>query len=167
MVEVIRRLFSEGVSGLGARQLKLFLNLYPPYLGAGVRVVHAADDFSRWDVEMKLTRYNRNYFGTHFGGSLYSMCDPFFLLIVIKMLGSEYLVWDKEASIRFKKPGRGRVKARFEVSRERIAEIKAEVDRKRKMDVVVSVEVVSDEGEVVAEVEKRLYVRKKGPYSRQ
>ncbi len=67
---MIRRFLAEGVSALNARQLKLLFNLYLPYLGAGIRVVSAADDYSRWDVEMNLSHYNRNYFGTHFGGSL-------------------------------------------------------------------------------------------------
>jgi acyl-coenzyme A thioesterase PaaI-like protein len=134
MLGMIRRLLAEGVSALGARQLKLLFKIYLPYLGAGIRVVGVADDYSRWDVEMKLAHYNRNYFGTHFGGSLYSMCDPFFALIVRKMLGPGYIVWDKEATIRFKRPGRGRVRATFHVPRVRIEEIRVEVDASRKMD---------------------------------
>jgi hypothetical protein len=153
------------VRRLSARQLKLFLNLYPPFLGAGVRVTYGAEDFSRWDVEMSLRPYNRNYFGTHFGGSLYSMCDPFFLLIVTKMLGDGFIVWDKEGVIRFKKPGRGRVRARFEVSRERIEELRAEVLKKRRSEPLFVAEVRDDSDAVIAEVEKRIYVRRKGPYS--
>lgn len=162
---MIRRLLDEGVAALDARQLKWFLNVYPPYLGAGIRVVHAAADFSRWEVQMRLTRYNRNYFGTHFGGSLYSMCDPFFLLILAKTLGRDYIVWDKEATIRFRRPGRGTVRALFEIPRSRIEEIMATVERKRKLEPTFTTEVKDEEGNVVAEVEKRIYVRKKGPYS--
>jgi acyl-coenzyme A thioesterase PaaI-like protein len=157
MVEIVRR--------LNAKQLKLFLNFYPPYLGAGIRVTHAAEDYTRWDVEMKLTRFNGNYFGTQFGGSLYSMCDPFFLLILTKTLGDRFIVWDKEGTIRFKRPGRGRVRARFEIQKDRIDAIRAEVDKNRRMEPVFTVEVHDDEQHVVAEVEKRIYVRKKGPYS--
>lgn len=162
---MIRRLLDEGVAALSARQLKWFLNVYPPYLGAGVRIVYAADDYSRWEVEMRLTRYNRNYFGTHFGGSLYSMCDPFFLLILAKTLGREYIVWDKEAKIRFRRPGRGTVRAVFEIPKSRIDEIIVTVDRKRKLEPTFSVDVQDEEGNVVAEIEKRIYIRKKGPYS--
>jgi acyl-coenzyme A thioesterase PaaI-like protein len=165
MLGVFRRFRTAGVSALDARKLKLLFKVYLPYLGAGIRVVGVADDCSRWDVEMKLAHYNRNYFGTHFGGSLYSMCDPFFALIVSKMLGPGYIVWDKEATIRFKRPGRGRVRATFSVSRERVEEIRAEVDRSRKVEPTFMAEVRDDEDAVVAEVEKRIYVRRKDPLS--
>jgi acyl-coenzyme A thioesterase PaaI-like protein len=160
MLGAIRRLLTEGASGLNARELRLLFRIYRPYLGAGIRVVDAADDYSRWDVEMKLAHYNRNAFGTHFGGSLYSMCDPFFCLSVSKMLGPGYTVWDKEATIRFKRPGRGRVRATFEVSRERVEEIRAEVERVQKAEPTFIAEVRDDEDAVVAEVEKRLHVRR-------
>jgi acyl-coenzyme A thioesterase PaaI-like protein len=165
MLGVIRRFLTAGVSALDARKLKLLFKIYLPYLGAGIRVVGVADDCSRWDVEMKLAHYNRNYFGTHFGGSLYSMCDPFFALIVSKMLGPGYIVWDKEATIRFKRPGRGRVRATFYVPRERVEEIRAEVDQRRKMEPTFMAEIRDDEDAVVAEVEKRIYVRRKDPRS--
>ncbi len=165
MLRRIRTLLAEGAVALDARELKWFLNLYPPFVGAGIRVTYAADDYSRWDVELRLNRFNRNYFGTHFGGSLYAMCDPFYLLIVAKALGREYIVWDKEAVIRFKRPGRGRVRARFEIAKDRIEEIRREVDRKRKLEPTFVAEVRDEADVIVAEIEKRIYVRKKGPYS--
>src|ERR1043166_5056857 len=78
-----------------SRKLRRFINFYPPYLGAAVRVTHIAEDFRRVEVEMPLRFYNRNYFGTHFGGSLYSMCDPFYVLMLANILGPGYIVWDK------------------------------------------------------------------------
>ena len=90
-----------------ARFLRL-MRVYPPYLGAGVRVTRAEPDLSRVDVELRLTRWNRNYVGTHFGGSLYSMCDPFFMLMLMTRLGPGYVVWDKSASIEFLRPGAAR-----------------------------------------------------------
>src|SRR5689334_18498320 len=99
--------------GRRARQLQRRINFYSPYLGAGVRVTRVSEDFRQVDVEMPLRFYNRNYVGTHFGGSLYSMCDPFYMLMLIHILGPEYIVWDKAAAIRFKKPGKGVVKASF------------------------------------------------------
>lgn len=136
------------------------LNLYPPYLGAGVRV-RIAPDFRTFDVRMKLRWWNRNYVGTHFGGSLYTMCDPFFMLILMEHLGRDYVVWDKAASIRFRRPGRGTVRAIFHIPEERIAEIRAAADRDGKLEPVFQVEVVDERGDVVAEVEKLLYVRRK------
>lgn len=139
--------------------LRLF-NVYPPYLGAGVRV-KASPDLHTFEVRMKLRFWNRNYVGTHFGGSLYTMCDPFFMLILMNALGRDYIVWDKEATIRFRRPGRGTVRATFHIPPERVAEIKAEADEKRKVEPVFKADVLNDQGEVVAEVEKLLYVRRK------
>jgi len=146
------------------RWLFRLLSLYPPYLGAGVRVTHVARDLSAIEVKMKLHFWNRNYVGTHFGGSLYSLVDPFFMLLLIEALGPGYIVWDKEATIRFKRPGRGTVRARFELPAERVAEIRAAVDAGAagKTEPRFTVQVLSAEGEVVAEVEKLLYVRRKG-----
>jgi hypothetical protein len=76
-------------------RLQLLVNAYPPYLGAGVRLTRIAEDFHSVDVEMRLRRWNRNTVGTHFGGSLYSMVDPFFMIMLTELLGSGYAVWDK------------------------------------------------------------------------
>ena len=144
-----------------AAKLKRLLNIYAPYLGAGVRVTHIADDFLTAHVEMPLRFYNRNYVGTHFGGSLYSMCDPFYMLMLINVLGPEYIVWDKSAAIRFKRPGKGTVKAVFQIPPERIAEIKAAANDQGKVEPQFQVLVTDAEGLVVAEIDKLLYVRKK------
>jgi acyl-coenzyme A thioesterase PaaI-like protein len=141
--------------------LKL-VNFWPPYLGAGVRVKKMTKDFSVIEVEMKLRFWNKNYVGVHFGGSLYSMVDPFLMLMVMESLGArDYIVWDKIATIRFKKPGKGTVRARFELTPEKVAEIREGVEVKGKVEPVFIVNVVDDEGTVIAEVEKTLYVRRK------
>jgi hypothetical protein len=144
-----------------ASKLKRRLGVYAPYLGAGVRVTHIADDFLTVHVEMPLRFYNRNYVGTHFGGSLYSMCDPFYMLMLINILGPEYIVWDKSAAIRFKRPGKGTVKAVFEIPAERVAEIKAAADSMGKVEPQFQVLVMDEEGQIVAEIDKLLYVRRK------
>jgi len=144
-----------------ARKLKRWIGMYPPYLGAGVRVTELADDFKTVRVEMPLRFYNRNYVGTHFGGSLYSMCDPFYMLMLINILGPEYIVWDKAATIRFKRPGKGVVKAVFQLSDEQIAAIKAAADTQGKVEPQFQVTVTDSDGNVVAEIDKLLYVRKK------
>ena len=143
-----------------SRLLK-WINLWPPFLGAGVHVKEFSEDFTSVVVEMKLHFWNRNYVGTHFGGSLYAMTDPFFMLMLIENLGRDYIVWDKAASIRFKKPGNGRVHAHFELSKEQIASIRDQADRLPKVEPVFQVSVVDDSGTVIAEVEKTLYVRRK------
>ncbi len=144
-----------------SRKLRRRINCYPPYLGAAVRVTHVADDFRRVEVEMPLRFYNCNYVGTHFGGSLYSMCDPFYMLMLINILGPDYIVWDKAAAIRFKKPGKGLMKATFELTEEKIAEIRAAAEAQPKVEPQFQVLVKDEEGNVVAEVDKLLYVRRK------
>ena len=144
-----------------ARKLHRRINFYPPYLGAAVRVTHISDDFHDVEVEMPLRFYNRNYVGTHFGGSLYSMVDPFYMLMLMNILGPGYIVWDKAASIRFKKPGKGVMKASFHLSEEQITEIRAAADTQSKVEPQFLVVIKDSEGNTVAEVDKLLYVRKK------
>jgi acyl-coenzyme A thioesterase PaaI-like protein len=147
-----------------ARRLRLrLINLYPPYLGAGIRVTEIAPDFRSVRVRMRLGFFNRNYVGTHFGGSLYSMCDPFFMLMVLENLGDDYIVWDKEARIRFVRPGRGTVQAHFRVSGEELEALRAAVDRDGTAEQVFSVDVTDEPGRIVARVDKRVYVRRKTP----
>jgi hypothetical protein len=141
----------------GSAILRL-LNVWPPYVGAGIRVRPAAD-LRTYEVRMKLRWWNRNFVNTHFGGSLYSMCDPFFMLILAEALGRGYVVWDKAATIRFRRPGKGTVRAAFQIPQERVDEIRAAADRGEKVEPLFTVEVLDEQGEIVAEVEKLLYVR--------
>jgi acyl-coenzyme A thioesterase PaaI-like protein len=145
------------------RKFQRRLTFYPPFLGAGIRIKHVSDDIRTVEVHMPLHFWNQNYVGTHFGGSLYAMCDPFFMLILINNLGKDYVVWDKSATIRFKKPGTGTVKAVFHVPQERIDEIRSQADVQGKVEPQFQVQVTDQDGNVVAEVDKLLYVRRKKP----
>ncbi len=149
------------MSDLRRRLLMKFVNFYPPFLGAGIRVRYPKDDPYTIVVRMKLTFYNRNLFGTQFGGSLYAMTDPFFLFIMSRHLGPGYLVWDKKAEIEFLKPGRGPVTARFHVPPDEVARVKALADAGETVEPVYVAEIISDDGTLVARVTKTLWVRKK------
>ena len=149
------------LSKLRKKYILKLINLYPPYLGAGVSVRALNQEETSLEVSMKLRSWNQNYVGTHFGGSLYSMCDPWFMLVLIKQLGAEYLVWDKAASIRFVRPGKGRVRAVFEISKDRVEEIKTSVEKEGKIEPEFQVNVMNEEGEVVAKVHKTLWIKKK------
>jgi acyl-coenzyme A thioesterase PaaI-like protein len=105
------------VSAFWTRLRERLVNFYPPMLGAGIR--SRSVDERTVDVEMKLTAFNRNIVGVHFGGSLYAMCDPWFMLILMHTLGRDYIVWDKAAGIRFVRPGRGTVRAHFHIPQSR------------------------------------------------
>jgi len=146
-------------------RFQLLVNLYGPYLGAGVRVTRIAGDFGAIEVEMRLRPWNRNYVGTHFGGSLFSMVDPFFMIMLIELLGKGYSVWDKSGSIRFRRPGRGTVRARLEISPARVEEIRQAADAGGKTEPTFRVEIRDEQGEVVAEVEKLISVKRaiRGP----
>ena len=135
------------------------INFYPPLLGAGIR--SRTIDERTISVEMKLTRLNRNIVGVHFGGSLYAMCDPWFMLILMRLLGRDYIVWDKAASIKFVKPGRSDVTATFHIPQERLDEIIQATESGEKIEPTFTVDVLDNQGQVIAQVEKILYVRRK------
>lgn len=142
-------------------RFQVLINLYPPYLGAGVRVTHVANDFHVIEVQMRLHRWNQNYVGTHFGGSLFAMADPFYMLMLIELLGPGYTVWDKAATIKFRRPGRSTVRARFEILPERVEEIRRAVDEQGKLETAFAASITGQQGEVVAEVEKLISVRRR------
>lgn len=137
------------------------LSLYAPYLGAGVRVDHISPDFREARVSMKLRWYNVNYVGTHFGGSLYAMTDPFYMLLLMRNLGPDYVVWDKAASIDFVRPGRGRVMASFLLSDAMLTDVRQHTASGDKYTPTWPVEVIDEDGKLVARVEKTLYIRRK------
>jgi hypothetical protein len=141
--------------------MRRLLNLWPPLLGAGIRVKRLQSDWKEIDVEMNLHFWNANFVGTHYGGSLYSMTDPFYMLMLIQNLGRDYIVWDKSANIRFRKPGKGRVVARFRLSDEQIEGIRRDLQTQPRIEPTFLVEVTDESGEVIAEVQKVLHVRKK------
>lgn len=134
------------------------LSLYPPYIGAGVRA-QAQLDRNRYVVRMPLRWFNRNIFGSHFGGSLFSMCDPFFALVVQEKLGDDYEVWMKHACIDYLRPGRGTVSGIFQVDEERLAAIRHAVDTHGRDNPEFEVEIRDEAGHVVVRVHQRLHVR--------
>lgn len=141
--------------------LEKMINLYGPFLGAGVKLEKMSKDYRQARVTMPLTFYNKNYMGTQFGGSLYAMVDPWYMLMLIKNLGKDYIVWDKAATINFRKPGRGKVHADFILTQDVIDEIKASMESSVKMDKIFKVEIKDEEGKLIADVDKVLYIRKK------
>ena len=141
--------------------LRRWINLWPPFVGAGIRVVHIAPDVKAVDVEMKLRWWNANYVGTHFGGSLFAMTDAFYMLMLMANLGDDYIVWDKAASIRYRKPGKGTVRAEFRIRDAQLDDIREKLKTLPKYEPVFTVEVKDGQGMVIAEVEKVLHVRRK------
>jgi acyl-coenzyme A thioesterase PaaI-like protein len=137
------------------------LNLWPPFLFTGIHVAAIAHDWRHARVELRMRPWNRNYVGTHFGGSLFAMTDPFWMLLVMQALGRDYFVWDKAGEIEFVKPGRGVVVADFRIGEEALAEIRAATSGGQKCLRWFEVDITNAQGEIVARVRKQLYVRLK------
>lgn len=136
-------------------------NLFPAYWCTGARITYLADDFREVRIEIPLNLRTRNYVGTVFGGSIYAAVDPVYMLMLIRNLGSDVEVWDKSARIRFLRPGRGTLHARFVLEDEEIRTIREALRARPKVDRTYHVEVVSDDGTPHAEVEKVIHVRQK------
>jgi acyl-coenzyme A thioesterase PaaI-like protein len=144
-----------------ARGLRRMLNLWPPFLFAGVHVRAIGEDWRSAEVELRMRRWNRNYVGTHFGGSLFAMTDPFWMLLTLHALGRDYMVWDQAGEIRFLKPGRGTVRAVFRLEDAVLDEIRAAAADGSKQLRWFETDIVDDAGETVARVRKQVYVRLK------
>lgn len=149
------------LGGPQSRALRRGVNLWPPFLGAGIRVQRIAPDMKAIDVEMRLRWWNANYVGTHFGGSLFAMTDAFYMLMLMANLGRDYIVWDKAATIRYRKPGKSTVRAEFRLTDSQLDDIREKLKTLPKYEPTFTVEVKDEQGTVIAEVEKLLYVRKK------
>lgn len=145
------------------RQKILFkiMNFWPPFFFAGIHIDHISKDMLEVDVSLKLRFWNRNYVGTAYGGSLYSMADPFYMLMLIQLLGRGYIVWDKAANIRFKKPGTTKVYAQFRLTQEQVQSFRDELKTKNKIEPTLTVYIKDEEGNVIAEVDKLLYIKNK------
>lgn len=145
-----------------SRMMRWAFNLFPAYRGTGGRVTYIASDWSEVRVRLPLNWRTRNYVGTIFGGSIYGAVDPFYMVMLIRRLGPEYIVWDKAATVRFKKPGRGTLTARFAVPDAELRAIEqALANGAPSVDRVYQVELTDAEGAVVATVEKVVYIRRK------
>ena len=144
-----------------AKYLRIIGNWWSPFRGAGIKITYVSPDYREIKVRMRLRWFNRNYVGTHFGGSLYAMTDPFYMMMLINNLGSGYIIWDKEARIDFKKPGKTTVYAHFVFHEEEIQAIKAKADELGKYVFDKPINVVDEHGEIIASIIKTLYVRRR------
>ena len=144
-----------------SKTLKSLINIYPPYWGTGIRLSHIADDYREATVTMKLRFYNRNYVNTHFGGSLYAMVDPFYMLMLMHILGRDYVVWDQAATIEFVSPARGMVSAHFVINDRIVEDIEKNTAAGEKYLPRFEIDIIDEQGTVVARATKTLYIRRK------
>jgi acyl-coenzyme A thioesterase PaaI-like protein len=137
------------------------MNIWPPFRGAGIRVREIAPDWCYVRVELRQGLLNRNFVGTHFGGSLFAMTDPFYMLMLLHALGPDYVVWDQSAEIEYLKPGRGTVRAEFRLDPPYLERLREQAADGSKLLPEFAIEITDAGAEVVARVRKRLYVRLK------
>lgn len=137
------------------------MNLWPPFLFTGIHVTTVSEDYRHVRVELRMRPWNRNYVGTHFGGSLFAMTDPFWMLTVMHNLGRDYYVWDRAGEIEFLKPGRGTVSAEFRLEPALLEQLRAATEGGEKYLHWFSNDIVDAQGEVVARVRKQVYLRLK------
>ncbi|CAH0344045.1 DUF4442 domain-containing protein [Bacillus sp. CECT 9360] len=140
---------------------KLGFNLFPAFRGTGGRITYIASDFSEIRLKLPLNWRTKNYVRTIYGGSMYGAIDPVYMLMLLKTLGTDYIVWDKAASIRFKKPGRTTLFATFTLTADELQTIKRELEEQLKIDRIYTVHLVDKEGNIYATAEKTMHIRKK------
>ena len=146
---------------VSARTLRRVLNIWPPFLFSGIRVRELADDWRHARVELREHWYNRNFVGTHFGGSLFAMTDPFWMIMTLQALGDGYIVWDQAGEIEFVKPGRGTVVAEFRLDDAVLDGIRAATANGGKHLHWFETEIRDQDHAVVARLRKRVYIRRK------
>ena len=144
-----------------SRSFRWGWNLFPAYRGTGGRVIYIADDWHEARIKLPLSWRTRNYVGTIYGGSIYASIDPIYMLMLMHILGKDYVVWDKAATIRFRKPGKTTLYADFLLTPDEIDEIKRLAEIERSVDRIYTVELKDKEGVVHASIEKTLYIKKK------
>src|SRR5690606_7329484 len=154
-MSVLTAALLKGVA-MSPRWFRRLINLWPPLFFSGIKATYISDDFYRVEVMLKLRWYNRNYVGTQFGGSLFAMTDPWYMVMLVHVLGDEYFVWDKGAHIDFVAPGRGPVRAVFELSQEQLEVIREHTAEGKKYLPTFDVNIVDAEDAVIAHVRRKL-----------
>lgn len=143
------------------RTFRWGFNLFPAFRGTGGRVVYISDDWSEVRIKLPLSWRTRNYVGTIYGGSIYASIDPIYMLMLMNILGKGYVVWDKAATIRFRKPGKTTLFADFKLTGDEIEEIRKLAKTERSIDRVYNIELKDKAGVVHASIEKTLYIAEK------
>lgn len=140
---------------------RLMFNFFPAYWGSGARITYLADDWREVRIRLPLTWRTRNYVGTIYGGSMYSAVDPIYMVMLIQLLGPDYVVWDKSSTINFKRPGRSPLYACFRLDEVETKAIIAELEKRDSIEKFYQVDLVESEGKVAATVEKTIHIRRK------
>jgi Rps23 Pro-64 3,4-dihydroxylase Tpa1-like proline 4-hydroxylase len=146
------------------RRFRWMMNCFPTYFGTGGRILFISSDWREIHIRLSLNLFTYNYVGVVYGGSIYSAIDPFYMLQLIHILGKAYVVWDKAATIRFLRPIKKKVYARFLIDEVLIEKIKQQIAQTQEMEITLPVEWIDKEGNVYAHIDKVLYIASKEYY---
>ncbi len=146
---------------LKAKYFKFLVNLWPPLFFSGIKVIRVSADYREIDVALKLRWYTKNYVGVQYGGSLFSMTDPWYMVMLMTVLGRNYYVWDKTVEIDYIKPGKTHVYAKFLLTQEKIDEIKSKTANGEKYLPEFLIEIRDENNELIAKLKRTLYVKLK------
>lgn len=135
-------------------------NFFPAYRGSGGRIVYISDDYHEIHIKLPLNWRTKNYVGTIFGGSMFAATDPIYMVMLLKILGKDYVVWDKSTNIRFKRPGKTTLFAKFLITPAEVSEIKAQLEEIKSLDKIYKIELKDAKGKIHAIIEKTLYLSK-------
>ncbi len=147
-----------------SRKMRWMFKLFPVYVGTGATITYIAGDYRELRLKIPLSWRTRNYVGTIYGGSIYAAVDPMYMLMLMKILGKNFVVWDKAANIKFKKPGTHTLYATFIITNEVLAEIQQQVAAHGEVNHTFHLNIVDKNGVVHASVEKLLYIASKEHY---
>lgn len=161
MYQFLSRISNKFFSKQHHKLFKWFFNVSPMYRRTTGRIIAVTSDLSSIDIKIPLSYKNKNYVGTIFGGSLFAATDPIYMVQLLQLLGSDYVVWDKSSTVRFKRPASDDAYAKFEIREEELAKIKADVKVKQEVDLVKLIQLKSKEGVLFCEIEKVIYVADK------
>ena len=147
-----------------SKKMRWMFNLFPAYLGSGAKVTYIDASYKQLKIKLPLSWRTRNYVGTIYGGSMYAAIDPMYMLMLMRILGKDYVVWDKAASIRFRRPGTTTLYANFVITDEQVQEIQALVAENGEIDYHFQLDMVDEQGKVHAQFDKTIYVATKQFY---
>lgn len=163
----MEKLFNTISSVIGkGRLFRILFNLSPMYRRTGGRLVEVSDDLKYVKVKLALSYKTKNYVGTIYGGHMYSCVDGIYMVQLMNILGKKYVVWDKSASIRFRRPGNKTLFAEFSITNELLDQIKNEISQHQEKDFNLTVNLCDIEGNVYAEIEKVIYIASKAYYQK-
>lgn len=142
------------------RLMRFAFNFFPAYRMSGGRITFISDDLRNVKIKLPLNWKTKNIVGTIYGGSMYGAIDPIYMVMFLKLLGKDYIVWDKSAKIEFKRPGRDILTAEFNIDNELLNDIRQELEEKKSITKDFVVELLDKNNKVSAKIEKTLYFQK-------